>query len=203
MPGFSIFSGDLKSQIELNNLLSDYEKTTTIDIAGEQKDFLDKVNDFEIKRNGDISFIFQSDGSVGYVYHGERKYYMTTYYNNVRIITREKLYYLIQRDKFDKADLISSKLSRHIYESQNEILPYEIPSEMIKSIENRDSLAIRRVSFSDVNARDRAIVLFGTLGRKQDDGTHDYSSVHNTFKDGVKSFSEFSSYSRGSTCVFG
>ena len=60
MPGFSIFSGDLKSQIELNNLLSDYEKTTTIDIAGEQKDFLDKVNDFEIKRNGDISFIFQS-----------------------------------------------------------------------------------------------------------------------------------------------
>jgi hypothetical protein len=47
MPGFSIFSGDLKSQIELNNLLSDYEKTTTLDIAGEQKDFLDKVNDFE------------------------------------------------------------------------------------------------------------------------------------------------------------
>jgi hypothetical protein len=199
MPGFSIFYGDLKTQIVLNNLLSNYENTTTLEIAGEPKDFLDKVNDFEIKSNGDISFQFQSDGIVRYTYRGEQKYYLTTYYNNIRIITgRNNLYYLIQRDKFDKSDHISSKLSRLVYESEREILPHEISSDLIKSIENRDSLAIRRVSFSDISARDRAVVLFGSLSRKQDDGSHDYSSVHDTFKNGVKSFSEFSSYSRGS-----
>jgi hypothetical protein len=197
MPGFSIYSGESKSQEDLKNLLKEYENTTTLEIGGEQKDFLDKINDYKPRSNGDISFIYQSDGSVPYIYHGEQKYYMTTYYIDVRIITREKLYFLIQRNRFDKADLISSKLSRRIYESLKEILPYEISSDLIKVIENKDSLTIRKVYFSGVNARDRSIGLIGTLGRKQGEGKHDYSEVHNTFKDGEKSFSEFVSYSRG------
>ena len=197
MPGFCIYCGEIKSKDELD-FLRVYANTTSLEIDGEQKDFLDKINDFNAKANGDISFTYQSDASVPYTYRGSLRHYMTTYYINVRIIKREKLYFLIQKDRFDKAELISSKLSRHIYGSTKHILPYIISSELIKKIENTDSLTVRRVYFSKLNARDSSVGIIGNLSRRKEDDTHDYSIIHEEFKDREKSFSEFTSYSRGS-----
>ena len=197
MPSFCIYAGEPVSEAIIMSLLQNYKNTSTKEIDGEPREFLDKVSHFELRANGDISFVYQWDASVPVEYRDAGTSFVpTTYFCYVKIIRREKLYFFMDH-KNNKTPTVASKLSIIIYGNKRKILAVRLSSELIKSIEELDSLMVNQVKFDGINARDRTISISGVLSRKLENGTRDYSEVHTIYGDRPKIKTEFVSISKG------
>lgn len=199
MPGFSIYAGDLVSEAELGSSLQKYSNTKELKVAGETIELVDSVSSYHVKDNGVISFIYQYDKRVSFPYRENTIFQTKTFSVFIRIIRTEKhLFFLLQIVQGASHSEVLKELMRIIYKGKKRHKDINISSLAINQIEKEDSRITSGEAYRGLSARDKTMVLFGTLNERLDNGSFNGSEIHEIYNSSDKSYAKFLSLTRGS-----
>lgn len=200
MPGFSIYAGDLVSEEELKASLQNYVNTKELIVAGKTIELIDRTSSYHLKENGTISFIYQWDKRIGFQYRGDTIYQTRTFSIFIRIIRNARnMFFLLQIIKDTSHTDVIKELKKIIYNAKKDIKHINISSLAINQIETEDSRITSGEAYRGLSARDKTMVLFGSLNERQDNGSFNGSEMHDIYNSHEKSYAQFLSLSRG--CV--
>jgi len=198
MPGFSIYSGDIRSDAQLSERLNGYTFTKDLVENGDHYGLTDEVQNFEVRRDGTIQFTYSSDARASFHFRGRARSFTRTNEVNVRIIRSNTLIYLWELVNGVKPSEIATKMSTLIYDRTSAITKVKITSDVIKEIESRDYRKISAEGFFDLTDRDSLLVAYGNLAIRQENGSEDFSEVHSRYRNKSKGYTRFKSMSTGS-----
>jgi hypothetical protein len=198
MPGFSIYVGDLVSGERLRTVLENYSNTREVESAGETIDLIDKVISYRVKETGIISFIYQYDKRTNFQFRDETVFQTRTFSVAARIIRgASQLFFLLEIVRGASHSEVLKELFRVIYGDGKKHRDINISSLSINQIENEDSRIISGEAYRGLSARDKTMLLFGTLSARLDDGSRDHSEIHEIYNSGDKTYTNFLSLTRG------
>ena len=167
-------------------------------MAGKTIGLIDRVSGYRVKENGIISFIYHYDKRVSFQYRDETIFQTRTFSVFVRIIRTERnLFFLLQIVRGASHPEVLKVLIRLIYKGKKRHKDINISSLAINQIETEDSRITSGEAYSGLSARDKTMVLFGTLNERLDNGSFDGSEIHEIYNTRDKSYTQFLSLTRG------